>query len=129
MSTIEEVDACIKWLGDNVKSNNLVEICKCIDKLSILTVSVGHDVSTAYGLMNDLEDEYKFSFASHVSQSSLSVAKSELEAESKFREKKTFYTQAKNGYKKLSTYLDRIDRVIESYRQLVSVSKLDLKHN
>jgi len=129
MGTIEEVDICIKWLGDNVKSQDLVGICRCIDKLSILTVSIGHDVTTAYGLMNDLEDEYKFSFASYVSQSSLSVAKAELEAEAKFREKRTSYTQAKNGYKKLSTYLDRIDRVIESYRQLVSVSKLDLKHN
>jgi hypothetical protein len=38
------------------------------------------------------------------------------------------YTTAKNGYKRLSVYLDRLDRVIESYRQLISVSKLDLKN-
>lgn len=127
MSTIEQIDSCIKWLSDNDKSNNLVEICKVIDKLSVLSVSIGHDVSGAYGLMNDIEDEYKILYAETVSQSSLSVAKAEFNAEVKAQHAKRRYTLAKNGYKRLSIYLERIDRVIESYRQLVSVAKMDLK--
>lgn len=128
MNTIEQIDKCIKWLNDNDKSNNLVEICKTIDKLSVLSVSVGHEVSEAYALMNELEDIYKLRYASAISQSSAtSVAKAEFEADELTSEHKSNYTKAKNGYKKLSVYLERIDRVIESYRQLVSVAKMDLK--
>lgn len=127
MSTIDQVDTCVKWLNENDKSNNLVEICKVIDKVAVLSVSIGHDVSQAYALMNTFEDEYKTAYAKEVSQSSLSVAKAEFDAEVKTQAIKVNYTQAKNGYKRLSIYLERIDRVIESYRQLVSVAKMDLK--
>lgn len=127
MNTIEQIDACIKWLNDNDKSNNLVDICKTIDKLSVLSVSVGHEVSDAYSWMNQAEDDYKIGFSREVSQSSLSVAKAEYNAECETREFKMQYTEAKNAYKRLSIYLERIDRVIESYRQLVSVAKMDLK--
>lgn len=125
MNTIEQIDNCIKWLTDNDKSNNLVEICKVIDKLSVLSVSIGHQVSEAYGFMNDLEDEYDKAYAEMISQSSLSVAKAEHHATASLN--RSPFTSAKNGYKRLSIYLDRIDRVIESYRQLVSVAKMDMK--
>src|SRR5882672_4184111 len=118
MNTIDQIDGCIKWLSDNDKSNNLVEICKVIDKLSVLSVSIGHEVSVAYALMNDLEDIYKVRYAGFISQSSKSVAKAEHEADDATSEYKYNYTQAKNGYKRLSIYQERIDRVIESYRQL-----------
>ncbi len=127
LSTIDQIDVCIKWLNDNDKSNNLVEICKVIDKLAVLSVSIGHQVSEAYALMNEMEDDYKWNYADSISQSSKSVAKAESDAEVAMVEYKSRYTQAKNGYKRLSIYLDRIDKVMESYRQLVSVAKMDLK--
>lgn len=129
MDTIDQIEKCIQWLSDNDKSNNLVEICKVIDKLAVLSVSIGHQVSSAYGVANELEDDYDIAFAKEVSSSANSVAKAEREAEAKLGEKKKLHTQAKNNYKKLDMYLNRIDRVIESYRQLVSVSKMELKHS
>lgn len=128
METIEQIDEVITWLGQNEKSSNLVELCRKIDKLAVLSVSIAHDVSTAYGVMNELEDEYKIAFARGISSSRDSVAKAERHMEAELSEEKKLYTRARNNYKKLDMYLDRIDRVIESYRQLVSVSKMDLKH-
>lgn len=128
MDTIEQIDEVITWLKENEKSNNLVEICRKIDRLAVLSVSVAHDVSTAYSIMNELEDEYDIEFAKGISSSQDSVAKAERKMEATLAEEKRLYTKAKNNYKKLDMYLDRIDRVIESYRQLVSVSKMDLKH-
>lgn len=128
LTTIEQIDACIKWLDKNNKSNNLVEIAQVIDRLAVLSVSLGHDVSGAYALMNDLEDTYKTEYAKAVSESDQSVAKAEKLAEVSTRNAKKDWTDAKNGYKRLSVYIDRIDKVIESYRQYISVSKLDLKN-
>lgn len=122
---VDQINDCIEWLNAHDKSHNLVEICQVIDKLAVLSVSVGEQVSEAYALMNDLEDEYNMAYAQAVSQSSLSVAKAEAHAEATID--KSPYTTAKNAYKRLSIYLERIDRVIESYRQLVSVSKMDMK--
>lgn len=127
MNTVEQIDSCIKWLNENDKSNNLVEICKVIDKLSVLSVGIGHQVSEAYSLMNEFEDVYNQAYAEIISQSSLSVAKAEAQAEATLS--RNDFTTAKNAYKRLSIYLDRIDRVIESYRQLVSVAKMDMKFN
>jgi PHD/YefM family antitoxin component YafN of YafNO toxin-antitoxin module len=128
-TTIELIQDCVEWLDENKKATNMVQICQTIDRLAVLTVTVGHDVATAYEAMNTMEDDYKIAFAKAVSESSESVAKAERSAEVATADLRRNYTQAKNAYKRLQIWLDRIDRVIESYRQLISVSKLDLKHN
>ena len=128
-TTIEQLDKCIKWLDENNKSTNLVQITQVIDRIAILSVTVGQMVSDAYALMNNLEDEFKQAYADAVSKSSDSVAKAEKAAEVATAEAKKNWTGAKNGYKRLSVYLDRLDKVIESHRQFVSVSKqADLKN-
>jgi hypothetical protein len=127
-STIDQIQDCITWLDENKKSNNMIHICQTIDRLAVLTITIGHDVSNAYELMNNLEDEWKIAYAKAISESSESVAKAERAADVSTADLRKSYTTAKNGYKRLSVYLDRLDRVIESYRQLISVSKLDLKN-
>lgn len=125
---IEQLDICIKWLDDNNKSNNLIAITQVIDRIAVLSVNVGHMVSEAYDLANRLEDDFKHTFAKAVAESDLSVAKAEKAAEVAAYEAKKDWTAARNGYKRLSVYLDRLDRVIESYRQYVSICKLDMKN-
>jgi hypothetical protein len=128
-STIELIQDCIQWLDENKKSTNMVQICQTIDRLAVLTVTVGHDVASAYEVMNTLEDDFKIAYAQAVSESNKSVAKAEVEADVSTADLRKNYTQAKNSYKRLQIWLDRIDKVIESYRQLVSVAKMELKNN
>lgn len=128
-SVVDQIQVCISWLNENKTSSNLVQIARIINELSVLSVNVGHEVSEAYALTNELEDDYKIAFAKKVSSSSESAAKAEKRAEAELEKEKKDWTQAKNGYKRLSVYLDRIDKVIESYRQSVSVQKMDLKHS
>ena len=125
---IEQLDKCIKWLDENNKANNLIEISTVIDRIAVLSVNVGHMVSEAYSLMNELEDSFKVAYAKSVSESDASVAKAEKAAEVITAEAKKDWTAAKNGYKRLSVYLDRLDKVIESYRQYISICKLDMKN-
>jgi Mn-dependent DtxR family transcriptional regulator len=131
-STIDMIQECITWLDQNSKSNNLVKISQTIGRLSILSVSLGHDVSNAYTLASEFEDNYDIAFAERFSKltkegTSAAAAKPIVEAE--LHKEKRDWTSARNGYKRLSTFMDRVDRVQEAYRQLISVSKLDLKHN
>lgn len=125
---IEQIDKCIKWLDENNKATNLVAITQTIDRIAVLSVNVGHMVSEAYALANELEDQFKHQYAKAISESELSVAKAEKTAEVVTFEAKKDWTAAKNGYKRLGVYLDRLDKVIESYRQHVSICKLDLKN-
>lgn len=111
----------ISWLDDNIHSQDIVSTGKVLDKLSILSEGFGEVVTTAYGLMNELEDDYKHSVAEFRHKSTAGVGKSEIEAEVKFAEKKRDWTQAKNLYKELSMKLDRIDKILESHRQSISV--------
>jgi len=129
--TIDLIQDCINWLDQHNKSTALVPITQTIDRLAVLSVSLGHEVSEAYALMNTLEDSYDISFAEKFSKltkegTSAAAAKPMVEAE--LAHMKRDWTTAKNGYKRLSLFIDRIDRVIESYRQYISVSKLDLKN-
>jgi hypothetical protein len=78
-------------------------------------------VTEAYSLQNILEDEYKHSVAEFRKEYKGGVGKGEIEAEVEFADKKRDWTQAKNIYKKLSMKLDRIDKILESHRQSISV--------
>ena len=101
----------ITWLDDNIHSQDMVSTGKVLDKLSILAESFGEIVTDAYGLMNELEDDYKHSVAEFRHKSTAGVGKSEIEAEVKFAEKKRDWTQAKHIYKKLSMKIDRIEKI------------------
>ena len=130
-STIDLIQDCITWLDDHNKSTDLVRISQTIDRLAVLTVSLGHEVSSAYGLMNDLEDTYDIKFAEEFVEAvkDMSAAAAKPYVEAKLGEDRRNFTKAKNGYKRLSVFLERVDKTIESYRQFISVSKLDLKNN
>jgi|JI9StandDraft_2_1071091.scaffolds.fasta_scaffold80266_4 cell division protein FtsX len=111
----------IEWLEDNIHSYDILSVGKVLDKLSILAESFGEEVSEVYALANTLEDDYKISVAQYMKDNEGSAAKLEREAEVEFADKKRDWTTAKNGFKKLNTKLDRIDKILESHRQSISV--------
>jgi hypothetical protein len=118
---IDLINNQIEWLDDNIHSNDIVSIGMVLDKLSILSEGFGEIVSEAYGVMNELEDDYKLAVSEFRKDFKEGVAKGEIEAEVRFANKKKDWTQAKNIYKKLSMKLDRIDKILESHRQSISV--------
>jgi hypothetical protein len=132
MDAIDEISIIIKWLDSSSKSTNIVAISQALNKLSILSSNISQETSEAYGLMNELEDVYEDTFNSHYSElqkAGQSAASSKQEAERLSVSSKKDYTTAKNGYKKLSMYLERVDRISDTFKQYVSNLKIDLKHS
>lgn len=126
--TIDLIIADLGWLDKNKKANNIADISRVLNHLALLSVTLGEDVCSAYALMNNSEDDYKGAFAESVSSSTVSVAKAEVVAEADLIEKKKAWTQARNIYKRLSTFLDRLDKVLEAHRQSLSIAKLEVKN-
>jgi hypothetical protein len=120
---LDEIMANVKWLDQNAKSEDILNKGIVLDKLSIQCVYLAEQVADAYSLMNQCEDTYKIAVADYCKNSTEGVAKSEKAAEVEFSQLKRDWTDAKNGYKRLSMFLERIDKVLESARQRISVVK------
>lgn len=119
----------IEWLDENVQSNDILSVGMVLNKLSILSEGFGEMVTDAYSLSNELEDDYKIAFATYIKENTGSVAKLENDAEVACADLKRDWTTVKNNYRKLNTKLDRIDKILESHRQSVSVQvKASLKN-
>lgn len=124
---IDQITKDIEWLGKNAKSSNIGEISQVLNHLAVLTVTLGNQVSDAYALQQELEDEYDIAFATkftELTKSGISAASAKPQVEAELGERKRDWSQAKAGYKRLSTFLDRCDKVLEAFRQSVSVEKM-----
>lgn len=119
---IKSIQESIAWLDKNSKSSNIVSISRTVDNLLIKAAALGEEVTSAYALMNELEDDYKYAVAKHVEKAA-SAAKGEREAEVKYYKKKQDWTAAKNAYKKLNSWLERIDKICDGRKQTISVLK------
>jgi hypothetical protein len=126
---IKTIKKQITWLDNNAKSTNIQAISIVVNKLQILAQTLSEDVTQAYALMNETEDNYKAAIAKFVAEYDGGVAKAERLAEVEFVALKKQWTQAKNIYKGLDMLLDRLDKISDSQRQRVSVVKQsDLKN-
>lgn len=120
---VEEINKTIKWLDERVKSEDIVGLSMVIDKLAIQSMYFSSQVTDAYELMSQAEDNYKHAVAEYVAKSTGAIGKAEIAAVAEYQDLKKAWTDLKCIYKKLDTYLDRLDKVIESHRQRVSVIK------
>lgn len=120
---IDEILSNVRWLDANAKSEDILNKGIVLDKLSIQCVYLAEQVSDAYSFMNNAEDAYKIAVADYCKNSTEGVAKSEKAAEVEHADLKKAWTKAKNDYKRLNTFLERIDKVLESSRQRISVVK------
>jgi hypothetical protein len=131
MNVYDQIQKELKWLEENRGGNlNILGISRVVSSLSLLSMTVGEDVSSAYALQNEMEDAYDELYAKRFVElkdtHSAAACKPIIEAE--LAQDKKNWTAAKNGYNKLKIYLDRLDRILESNRQLVSTAKLDAKN-
>jgi hypothetical protein len=120
---VDDIMKNVEWLDAHVRSENIIELGMVLDKLSIQSMRLAQEVSDAYELMSKAEDDYKHSIALFVKGFEGSMAKAEREAEVEFKEKKEFWTACRSAYKRIDMFLERVDKVIESHRQRVSVIK------
>lgn len=135
MKTIEQINEITIWLGENNKSTNIVKLSQSLNKLSILTITLSNDVATAYEVMNNLKDEYDSEFAKRFTEvtnnkdEKVSAAAAKPLIESQLVDKKKSTTDAQNTYKKMNMYLDRIDRIVDTYKQYISSLKKERENS
>lgn len=127
--TTKQIDDILGWLTANKTSENIVAISQVLDRLSILMVTIGNDAMEAYGLMVELEDAYDKMYAAEfvIVMKEKSAAAAKPIVGDKLSENKRDFSRAKVLYKKLSTYLDRLDKVLECHRSYLSALKQDRK--
>ena len=127
----EKIGISIKKLERLKESSAIVEIGAICNTLSIDSSYFAKLVADAYSVMNEAEDEYKMKISQEVEEltnSGMPASKAEKVAENKYIEEKKTWTQAKNLYKRYSLYLDRIDRILDEFKQYCSSVKMtDLK--
>jgi hypothetical protein len=127
----EKIGVSIKKLERMKESNAIVEIGQICNTLSIDSSYFARLVADAYSVMNEAEDEYKMKVSLEVetlTNSGLPASKAEKMAENKYQDEKKTWTSAKNVYKRYSLYLERIDRILDEFKQYCSsVKMIDLK--
>ena len=127
----EKIGVSIKKLERLKESSAIVEIGAICNTLSIDSSYFAKLVADAYSVMNEAEDEYKIKISQEVeilTTSGMTASKAEKVAENKYIEEKKTWTQARNLYKRYSLYLDRIDRILDEFKQYCSSVKMtDLK--
>lgn len=127
----ERIGISIKKLERLRESTAIVEIGTVCNTLSIDSSYFAKMVADSYALMNESEDEYKMKIAEEVEKltaEGIPASRAERMAESKHREYKKTWTDTKNLYKRYSLYLERIDRVLDEFKQYCSSVKMtDLK--
>lgn len=131
MEIIDRINNAISQLEDLKSSTDVVGIGEVCNDLSLASSYFAKQVSDAYKLMNEAEDDYKTSLAAKISEyaKTQSVNKAETLAEAELREKKIFWTDCKNTYKRYDLHLERIDRILDEFRQYCSsLKKVDFKH-
>jgi sorbitol-specific phosphotransferase system component IIBC len=107
-------------------TDDIINIGRLCNKMSILTINIGKQVSDAQKLWKSLEDNYDH----NVEQAQLEfvaagegVAKAKSMATVKFFADKKDVTQAEQGYNRLKRFLDRCDKVLEAFKQYCSTVK------
>jgi hypothetical protein len=130
--TIQQSLEVIKELERMYDSDNIVNIGQLCNRLSILSVGLGKQVSDADKLFNSLKDEYEHLVESkklELIESGVGVGKAESQAKTEFYEKKKNYRIAEDGYERLKRFLSRVDKVLDSNKQYTStVKNTNLKH-
>jgi hypothetical protein len=131
-SNTDSIISGLKWLEDRYDSTDIASLSHGLNRMAILTARLADEVVDAYELLSQLEDNFDEAFAKKFSEltgkgTSAAAAKPMVEAE--LVEMKREWTRAKVLYKKLNSFLDRCDRVMDTFRQSISVQKqADMKN-
>jgi len=131
-SVADQINKALKWIEENKKSLNVVQLSQALVSLGLLCSSLSHLVHDAYELQTYAEHNYDTLFAQRFTEvtkgKEMSAAAAKPAIEWELSEKKKEFLDAKIVFKKLSSQLDRLDKIQEGLRTLVSTLKTDLKH-
>ena len=132
MNNTDRIISGIKWLEERTDSTDIIGLSQGLNRLAILTVRLAEEVTGAYALQSELEDTYDTKLAKRFSElttSGTSAAAAKPIVEAELAEDRKQWTQAKVLYKKLNSFLDRSDRVMDTFRQYISCQKqADMKN-
>ena len=132
MTNTDRIVAGLKWLEERNDSTDIVGLSQGLNRLAILTVRLGEEVTDAYALQSDLEDQYDTKFAKRFSEltaTGTSAAAAKVMVEAELALDKGAWTQSKILYKRLNSFLERTDRVLDTFRQYISCQKqADMKN-
>lgn len=131
-SNTDRIIKGLKWLEDRTDSTDIISLSQGLNRLAILSVRLAEEVCDAYELQCELEDSFDEAYAkkfSELTKNGTSAAAAKPVVEAELAEMKREWTQAKVLYKRLNSFIDRVDRVADSFRQSISVQKqADLKN-
>jgi hypothetical protein len=122
---IDLIQVELDWLEDHDTSTNIVQISQHLNRLSTMSVTLGDQVILAYTLMNEMNDRYDFKYAekyamTKTAEKKISDPVADALVEMAVAQEKKDWTMAKNGHKQLAVFQDRVDRVMDTYKQYVS---------
>jgi len=127
--TIERIYEIIRWLDSNGSSQAITHIVLKLDQLAIEAMWFSDSVSQAYGERNNAEEDYKHACAKSVSEAKESATKAIEMAKVEFAPLKREFLAWDALYHRLKLKMDRIDVIIDTQRQRVSLLKqMDLKN-
>lgn len=126
--TITKIYEDVRWLENNGKSQAISDIVLKLDSLSILCLYFSESVSDAYAAKAEDEEAYKYAVAKHIADSKESAAKAKEQAFVEYASLRKTFIESDSLYQKLRMKLDRLDTILDTHRQRVSLLKmLDLK--
>lgn len=127
-ATIQAIQKLISQLEQQGNSQDVNGITILLSDLSIQAMYFGEIVSEAYAQMNQTEEDYKSAVAKSVAEYPGSAAKGERLAEVQHGKLKQEHITYKNLYQKFKSKLDRIDVILDHYKQRVSFLKMEVKN-
>jgi hypothetical protein len=127
---IVKIHDLIRWLETNGGSQDMHGITEKLNQLATNSYWFAETVADANAAMNNAEANYKALVARSVSGAQIPTAKAERLAEVEFEPQRKQFIEWKNLYTATRLKLERIDRILDSFRQRVSVVKmLEVKHS
>ncbi len=127
--TVQKIYDVVRWLENNGSSQAITDIVIKLDELAIQSMWLAEGVSDAYAARNDAEENYKHAYAKAITNSAESVAKAEKRAFVDNEALRKEFLMWDNLYQKFRMKLDRIETVLDTHRQRVSLLKqMDLKN-
>lgn len=124
---ITKIYEAIRWLELNGDSQAINPITIKLDELAILSFYFAEQVSEAYAQKTLSKKAYESAVARSVAESSSSAAKAERVAEVTYEALEKESIEFENLYMKTRLLLDRIDTVLDHFKQRTSFLKEEQK--
>src|SRR5690606_11181159 len=128
MSIIQQIEQNLKWLSQNVNSQDVSAKLQKVEELSHNCYYLSDLVGEAHEAKNDAEVLYKTSVDSYVANAEGSQSRAEVKAKELYKDSFIAWKKAENIYKKYQLKLSAAGVVIEQVRQTCSYLKQEKRY-